>query len=103
MHETLKDKVIYWVDELSIFLVVIMAVIFADALVKRSQGHPAALADVFIDPLNLILSAVIGTIVYGSMVQSWKVRADKPPWPKRAASAILQGIAWRTLVGSVKG
>jgi len=103
MHENLKQRVIYWIDELSILLVVMLAVIFADALVKRAQGRPAALEDIFLDPLNLILSGVIGMIVYGSIVQSWKVRTEKPPWPKRAAAAILQGIAWRTLVGAAKG
>lgn len=96
--------VLYWIDECLVLFISVVSVVIADTLVKRSQGRPAAIGDVFLDPLNLVVSAFLALIVYGSMYTKWRYNdADKPPFFKRAANAALQGVAWRTLVGGVSG
>jgi hypothetical protein len=93
-------KFIYYVDEFSIFLFSIAAVVLADAIGQRIKGKMASVDVVFIDWLNVLVSVIIAVISYGSSYTVFKYNdKEKPSYVKRVSAVILQGIAWRTVVG----
>ena len=93
-------KVIYYIDEFSIFVFSIVSVVIADAVGQRIKGKMASTDVVFLDWLNIVISVFIAVISYGSTYTKFKYNdKEKPPYLKRASVVILQGIAWRTIVG----
>lgn len=93
-------KFVYYIDEFSIFLFSILAVVIADAVGQRIKGKMASTDVVFLDWLNILISVFIAVISYGSTYTKFKYNdKEKPSYIKRASSVLLQGIAWRTIVG----
>jgi hypothetical protein len=95
-----KQKVIWYIDEFAVLLLSILAVVGSDAVMKRAKGQKVVADDVFTDWLNVGISALLAIVSYGTMYT--KIRYNdsaKPPFIKRAANAILQGVAWRTIFG----
>jgi len=98
----IRKKILYYVDEISILLFTIGAVVASDALMKRAKGQQASTGDFFTDWLNLGLSIFLALGTYGSMYTKWKFNdSKKPPFPKRLSSAIIKGIGWRAAMGFV--
>ena len=94
------SKLIYYIDELSILLFVMAAVVVAEAFVMRSKGQMATLEVVYLDWLNLIISGVLAIIAYSGLHTVWKYNdKSKLPYMKRVVTGISQGIMWRTIIG----
>jgi hypothetical protein len=97
--ELKKYKIIYFVDELSIFLVSIAAVLLSDLVAMAVNRGISNVGDVFITWPQLLIASLITIITYGSMYTNFNYSdKSKPPWIKRAANGALQGIAWKSLV-----
>lgn len=96
-------KFLYYLDEILVLLSSTVAVIFTDAIQKRAMGKQAGTGDIMLDWVNVIISAIMAIITYGSMYTKFKYNDEsKPPLPKRVANAMLQGIAWQNIVSSIK-
>jgi hypothetical protein len=99
MPEHRKKKIMYYVDELSVFIICIIGVALSDTIQKISDGHLATANDIFLTWPQFLVSSLIAIMVYGGMYTKWKYNDEnKPAWIKRASSALLQGVAWRTMV-----
>ena len=93
----------YYIDEMSILLISLLAVIFADSFTKLTMGKAVSWKDFAIGWPRLIVSCFAALAFYGTIHTKWRYNDKaKPEWCKRAATAILQGVAWRTLIGGVK-
>jgi hypothetical protein len=96
----LRDKIIYYIDEGLVLLLTVIAVVFSDALMVRIKGEKAATGNIFLDSINIIISILIAIVVYSLVyIKSRPGDKDRPPFIKRAANSILNGIAWRTIAG----
>lgn len=92
--EILRSKICYYFDELSVFIFVVIGVIFQQAIIKRAQGQPAYMTDVFLDWLNLMISMIIGLTIYGTVHTQWKFNdKKKAPFIKRLITALSLGMA----------
>lgn len=98
-----KPKTWYYIDELTILIFVLAGIVLSEAIAQRAKGQMATWDSIYVDTLNLIISALIALIAYSSMHIEFKYNdKQKPPYAKRAANAILSGIAWRTIMEGVK-
>jgi hypothetical protein len=98
--EDIKLRVIYYVDELSILLISVISVILSDAITKRARGKLATVGDLALDWLNLLISALLALLSYGMFNTKFKYNDNKkPPYYKRLSNSILNGIAWRAIIG----
>ena len=98
-----KPKIWYYVDELTILLFVLAGIVLSEAISQRAKGQMATWDSIYIDTLNLIISSMIALIAYSSMYIEFKYNdKQKPSYSKRAANALLSGIAWRTIMEGVK-
>jgi hypothetical protein len=98
--ELRRKKAFYYLDEFSIFLFSVAAVIFADAIDQRIKGRNASAEVILLDWLNVLISIFLAIITYGAVHTQFKYSdEDKAPYFKRASTALLQGIAWRSIVG----
>ena len=92
--EIRKSKIIYYLDECSIFLFVVIGVIFQQAILKRAMGQKAYITDIFIDWFNLMVSMMIGLTIYGTIHSQWRFNdKKKPPYIKRLITALSLGMA----------
>jgi len=97
-----KAKLLYYIDEFSVLLATLVAVIFSDAMAKRASGQLATSGDLLLDWMNLVLSGILALITYGSLHTQFTFNdKKKPPLFKRLSTAVLQGIAWRSIIGMV--
>ena len=91
-------NILYFIDEFSILLASVVAVISSEVVFKAVKGQKLNSGDIQLNWLNVIISSMIAVITYGSMYTKFKPSdAAKPPYIKRLANALLQGIAWRSL------
>lgn len=98
--QDIRQRIIYYVDELSILLISVISVILSDAITKRAKGHFATVGDLSLDWLNLLISALLALLSYGMFNTKFKYNDNKkPPYYKRLSTSILNGIAWRTIIG----
>lgn len=98
-----KQRVLYYIDELVVLLFSIIGVVCSEVIGKKAKGEIVSSSDIPFDWFNMLISSLIAIIVYSSMnVQFVFNDNKKPPLVKRMANALLQGIAWQTIVGSVK-
>jgi len=103
MKKETKQKILYFLDEFVVLVSAIGAIMLSEAVQKRISGERAMVGDVYFDWLNVVISGIIAIIVYSSMYIKWNPEfTDKPPLIKRMASAILQGIAWQSIVSWAK-
>ncbi len=94
-----KAKRFYYLDELSILVFVLMGIVLSEAIAQRANGQMATWTSIYLDTLNLAISAIIALITYSSMHIEFKYNdKTKPSYIKRAANALLNGIAWRTIM-----
>lgn len=97
-REYRRQRVWYTVDELSIFVVCIVAVVLAGAINQRLQGQRATLDAVWLDPLNLLISLPLSLGAYGFAHSKFRFNdARKPPWWKRATIAVSYALSSTTL------
>ena len=93
-------KIWYYVDEFSIFLIVLAGVVLSDAIQKRAQGQLAGTGDLFLDSFNLVISAIISITAYASINTRFKYNdKGKPRWITRVSTGLGLGVMWRTLQG----
>jgi len=96
-----KVHVLYYLDEVSVLLLGIVAVVFSEAIKKVVYGKTVTKADLFLGWPQLVVSCVVAIGYYGSVNQIWKFNdRKKPNWFKRASTAILLGISWRDIFTS---
>jgi len=97
-----KKHAIYYLDEFSIFAVVILSVLMSEAVEKMVKGHP--IANLGFDWVRVVPSFLVAVMVYGGIHTKWAPNdLSKPSWPKRASTAVAQGIAWRSIIGWASG
>ena len=97
-----KAKLIYYIDEFSILLATLIAVIFSDAIAKRASGMAATSGDLMLDWINLVISGILALVTYGTLHTQFVFNdKKKPPYIKRLTTALLQGVAWRSIIGWV--
>lgn len=95
-----RSKFIYYLDEFSILMFALAAVIISEAFIMRAKGMAATTDVIYLDWLNLIISAMLALISYGSLHTQWKYNdKSKPGYYKRVISAISTGVMWRTIMG----
>ena len=95
-----KQKILWYIDEFVVLVLSVLAVVGSDAVMKRAKGERVVAGDIFTDWLNVGVSALLAIVSYGTMYTKIKYNdSAKPPFIKRAANAILQGVAWRTIFG----
>ena len=93
----------YYIEEFTILLVTLLSVVFSDAIMKRASGELATTNDILFDWVNLIVSGILAVVSYGTMFTQFQYsNKTKPPLIKRIATAIMNGIAWRTIIGWTK-
>lgn len=98
-----KQRFIYYLDEFIVLVFSIIGVVFSEIIGKRASGEIVDISDPSLGWFNILISSLIAIIVYSSMnIQFTFNDNKKPPLIKRIANALLQGIAWRTIVGAVK-
>ena len=94
----------YYVDEFTILVFCLIGVMLSEGIRVRAQGQKADLSLVYFDALNVIISGVLAIIGYGALHIQFKYNdRSKPPYIKRAANALMNGIAWRTIMGWTGG
>jgi hypothetical protein len=89
--------IVHWVDEASVLLIVLAAVVFADAFKKAIRGGDILWSDFSTSLPNLMVSSLIAIAVYGSMYTRPYSEKDKAPFIKRASAAVTQGFCWRLM------
>lgn len=95
-------RIIYYLDESIVFIVTVLSVMFSDILQKSLQTGSLSISSLHNDWGKLILSCIITIMIYGSMNESFKYsEKDKPTMFKRIYQGVLQGIAWKTIIGFV--
>ena len=95
-----RSKLIYYIDEFSILLFALVAVIISEAFVMRAKGQMATADVIYLDWVNLIISCILALISYGTLHTQWKYNdKNKAPYFKRVIGAFSQGIMWRTIMG----
>ena len=95
-----KQRVIYYIDEFIVLLFSIIGVIFSEVVNKKAKGLVIDTGDIALDWLNVLISSLLAIIVYSTMnIQFVYNDRAKPPLIKRVANALLQGIAWQSIVG----
>ena len=97
-----RAKFIYYIDEFSVLVATLIAVVFSDAIGKRASGQVAVSGDLLLDWINLIISGILALVTYGTLHTQFVFNdKKKPPYIKRLTTALLQGIAWRSIIGWV--
>jgi hypothetical protein len=88
----------YYLDELSIFLVLVVAIYIAD-VASRWHSHHHVTFDIE-DWVKVAESVIVAFTVYGGMDSRLRMTdMTKPPWLKRAGKAIAYGISADTIAG----
>ena len=94
-----KAKVLYYIDEAIILLVTFLSVLLSEAV----ETYALKGSDVELPQMNIAVIIVAGLasiVSYSFIHKTFKYKeTDKAPRVKRIATAILQGIAWKTVVG----
>jgi hypothetical protein len=97
-----KAKVLYYIDEFSILLATLLAVVFSDAIATRASGGSATSGDILLDWVNMTISGILALVTYATLHTQFKFNdKKKPPYIKRLTTALSQGIAWRVVIGWV--
>jgi len=97
--ELRRKKVLYFIDELSIFIITTISVLFAEAYKEMARKGVASWSSVHLDGLTIMLASMSSVIIYGILhTQIRYSDKKKPPYFKRAASAILYGIAAQSVI-----
>lgn len=93
------SKTIFYIEEGIVFLITIVAVIFSDLIERYTKGHMRQWEFVF-SWYKIVAASFIAIMVHGTMNSSFKY-SDKgrPPFFKRAYQAVLNGVAWKSLIG----
>ena len=94
-----KKKILYYLDEAFIILVILISVICAEAVHKAIKGKRVTWVDFVIDVPNLIISALMAISLYGGMYTRPYSEKAKAHLSKRIAMAIQIGISWRLMIG----
>ena len=94
-----KKKVLYYLDEAFIILIILISVICAEAVHKAIKGKFVTWADFIIDIPNLIIAALMAISLYGGMYTRPYSEKAKAHLSKRIAMAIQVGISWRLMIG----
>ena len=95
----------YFIDEASILLVGVLAVVFAKAFRMFVKGRHPTWADVFTGSLEMVLALLATVVLYAGVhsfgparaagrSEEWSVRG-KPAWGKRALVMVSYGLNWR--------
>jgi hypothetical protein len=94
-----ENKTIFYIEECIVFLITIVAVIFSDLIERYTNGHMRQWEFVF-SWYKIVAASFIAIMVHGTMNSSFKY-SDKgrPPFFKRAYQAVLNGVAWKSLIG----
>jgi len=94
-------KLIYFLDETTVFVVSVVSIIFSDVLQKSIQGGVLVAQDFsHLSWTKIIVASFISIILYGNTNESFKYNdRHKPPFMKRVYNAILHGLAWKTIIG----
>jgi hypothetical protein len=90
-------KIVYYLDEILILLIVLISVISADAIHKAIKGKSVGWHDFLISWPNLIVSALVSIFVYGSLYSRPYSEKEKAPMYRRAAAAVTQGFTWKLM------
>ena len=74
-----RAKIIYYLDEMSVLLAVLISVIFSDAIAKRASGQIATTGDLQLDWINLVISSFLALITYGTLHTKFVFNDKKKP------------------------
>jgi hypothetical protein len=97
--EERRQKTWYYIDELSILLITFASVFLSDAVNHITEFGFNGKASLTFEWVEILVAAMLSVVVYASVHSKFKYNDNaKPPYIKRASIAILQGIAWRTVV-----
>jgi uncharacterized membrane protein len=97
--ELRRKKVIYFIDELSILIVTAFSVLLAEAYKEMMKKGISSWSMVHFDSLAVILASMSSIIIYGILHTKIQYSdKNKPPYLKRAATAILYGIAAQSII-----
>lgn len=95
-----KQQILYYIDELSILLITFISVFLSDAVEHVSINGFDGEAELSFEWIEIIIAALLSVVVYASIHSKFRYNDEsKPPYIKRVSIAILQGIAWRAVVG----
>jgi hypothetical protein len=96
---TLRNKkAAHIAEEMLVLACTLVGIVISQAFGKRKEGLSITFSDFFLDWPNLLVSVAIALIYYGSLYTNFKdVGTKKPPLAKRVSTALLTGVAWRTL------
>jgi hypothetical protein len=103
MSKEKRKKIFYYLDEIFILLVTVSSVIFSEAVLNRAKGNNPVTGDVRLDLINLVVSSLLALMTYGLSYSDFRYTEEikKPPLIKRLSASILNGIAWRSIIGGV--
>ena len=91
-----QKKFWYYLDEVLVFAIMFVAVLCKETVVALVSGSPVLTLGIRLP--KIIGATLVTIIVYGSMNESFRYNdKDKPPLPKRLATACLQGLGWQSL------
>jgi hypothetical protein len=103
LHAKMEHRlhVIYFIDEFSIWLATVVAVLLSDAVRSMAKHKDLTWASLHINSLTVVVASLLSVITYGIMhTKTFKYKdSRKPPYFQRLATALLYGLGWRDLVG----
>ncbi len=99
--KTVKQKIpnetLHIIKEVVVLFCTFVGVVVSGAFIQRSKHIPVTVDNFLLDMPNLIISSIAAFIYYGLVYTDFKFKGKEPPLIKRMASALLAGIASRTL------
>ena len=105
MKKEFKAKLIFYFDECIVFLFMLVAIIASDIIHSYIKGKAISGSQLRLDPISIGIAVFIAIISYGRMYNSFNFKLSesgellrKEPLIKRISEAILQGIAWKTII-----
>ena len=93
-------KAWYYFDELIVYFVMFIAIVFSDAVMKMIKDGTVTPHEFALNWVKVIASCLIAILALGTMNDSF-IYSDKkkPPLAKRIYNAVLHGIAYKSLIG----
>lgn len=95
-----KKKLINFLDEILVFIVILFSVLFSDGILKALHGKPIGPKDFQINFWSTIAAAIIAIGVYAKFNSNFKTEdiKNKPHIIKRCYNALCQGALWKTVL-----
>lgn len=99
MKELKRQRILYAIDEISILLLTFISVFLSDTVERFATGINGE-PELPFSWARVMVSGLMAVVVYATIHSKFKYNdRQKPSWWKRASIAVLQGIAWRTIIG----